>query len=68
VDGWNYRAETLYGLSKKRGESPAEQGGVSKRRAGHYGRRWQIFLHPQTFRGLAFRRPAELRECDSPEE
>ena len=33
MDGWNYRAETLYGFSKKRDRSTAERGGVSKRRA-----------------------------------
>jgi hypothetical protein len=34
VDDWEQRTETLHGLSKKRDESPAERGGVSKRRAG----------------------------------
>ena len=34
MDGWNKEQRRFYGLSKKRDESPAERGGVSKRPAG----------------------------------
>jgi len=68
VDGWNYRAETLYGLSKKRDRSPAERGGVSKRRAAIMEGAGKSSFILKPFARRRFAHVPRVRECDSPED
>ena len=68
MDGWNYRAETLYGLSKKRDESLAEQGGVSKRRAGHREGAGKSSFILKPFARWRFVPVSKVREFDSLED
>ena len=68
MDGWNYRAETLYGLSKKRDRSPAEQGGVSKRRAALMEGVGKSSFILKPFARRRFAPVPRVREFDSPED